>query len=188
VSSSSAIQSQGSCHFRDIGKDTIRMFIVAIISALVSAPLALSVQYLIMNVLSKESVNEEEEAKKMQEYQTRRVRSTRRLDGVSPSSLLPSELEENCGRNLLDDLNNLLRELSAHYAFLLARREDQAKEFRSKSCIPFPSLFRHLILFLRCLGISCGGEIFQRQIKADSSFIFVLSSVLSLLKVSRPTR
>jgi hypothetical protein len=53
----------GFCHFREIGEDMTRMFIVALISAIVSAPFALSVQYLIATVLSKETMSGEEEKK-----------------------------------------------------------------------------------------------------------------------------
>ena len=47
----------GSCHFKPIDGDITRMCIVAIFSAVVSAPLSLSIQYLISEVLSKESHN-----------------------------------------------------------------------------------------------------------------------------------
>jgi hypothetical protein len=150
-SSSFEIGSQGSCHFRDIGEDMTRMFIVAIISAVVSAPLALSVQYLIMNVLSKQCVSKDEVTKENQRYQSRKTqqwRTTRQIEmGVAPSSSEASsstELVENCGRTLLDDLNNLLNELSVHYASLLElgrEKEDQAKEFQSESHLLHSSFF-----------------------------------------------
>jgi hypothetical protein len=109
---------------------------VAMISALVSAPLALSVQYLIMNVLSKEtSLSGEEAEKEKQRHAERReerARATRRLDlGATPSPSSSSDLAENCGRSLLQDMDNLLGELSAHYGFLVGKgRADQAQEFR----------------------------------------------------------
>jgi hypothetical protein len=139
-SSSSRLESAGSCYFREIGEDMTRMFIVAIISAVVSAPLAMSVQYLIMNVLSKQSVSEEELEQERRRYESKRAErwSTRRLD-VSP--LFPA-LVESCGGTLSEDLNNLLKELSTHYSFLVGQgKEEKAKEFRSKS----PHLL-HLVL------------------------------------------
>jgi hypothetical protein len=134
--SSSGVGSGGSCHFREIGEDMVRMFIVAMISALVSAPLALSVQYLIMNVLAKETSLSGEEAEKEKqrhvERREERARTIRRLDlGATPSLSSSSDLAENCGGSLLQDMNNLLGELSAHYGSLVANeRADQAKEFR----------------------------------------------------------
>jgi hypothetical protein len=130
-STASRATSGGSCRFREIGEDITRMFIVAIISAVVSAPLALSVQYLIMNVLSKKSVSDEELEKENQRYQlTRmeRLKNMRRVDAAS------SELVESCGKTLLEDLGNLLKELSAHHTALVRRnREEHAQELRGKS-------------------------------------------------------
>jgi hypothetical protein len=162
---SSAIGSPG-CHFRDIEGDMTRMFIVAMISAVVSAPLALSVQYLIMNVLSKyTSLTGEEAAKERAQKKSRRSKRISRRVGVtvapSASSSTPEphpsassdsvELDERCGRTLLDDLNNLSGELFAHYTSLLAQGQGnrKAKEFRSKfsDLISIPLLTR--------LSLSC---------------------------------
>jgi hypothetical protein len=140
---SSAVKSPGSCHFRDIGEDMTRMFIVAIISAVVSAPLALSIQHLIMNVLSKHTAltGEEAEKERVRKKSRRSKRISRRVDVTVPPSvtaaLHPSgsvELDERCGRTLLDDLNNLSGELFAHYTSLLAQGQGKrkAKEFRSR--------------------------------------------------------
>ena len=114
----------------------IRMFVVAIISAIVSAPLALSIQYLIMNVLSKPSGEKGKESVSVDV--TRKVERERGRGSVhvrvNPSSPFSSDLVERCGRTLLEDLNNLLGELFAYYTSLLAQgsEEDEAKEFRSK--------------------------------------------------------
>jgi Na+-transporting methylmalonyl-CoA/oxaloacetate decarboxylase gamma subunit len=150
-SSSPSSSAEGSCHLRDIGEDDLmRMVIVAMISAIVSAPLALSIQYLIMNVLSKRCVSDEEIEQGKQKIQTSRNQKFRRTAGAS----LP-KLVESCGQNLLEDLNNLLKELSAHYTALVANKEDdQGIEFRGKfdpasSLTPLTSSFR-------CLGISRG--------------------------------
>jgi hypothetical protein len=134
----------GSCHFREIAEDMTRMFIVAIISAMVSAPLALSVQYLIMNVLSKDGVSEEEIKKEKQQYQARRLERMRNTTRAITSGVLPSLPSEGRAETLLVELNKLLKELSAHYATLVARkREEDAKEFRGEPFIfhsPPPSL------------------------------------------------
>jgi hypothetical protein len=108
------------------------MFIVAVISAIVSAPLALSVQYLIMNVLSKQGVSDEELEKERQRYQDRRSKSFRTSLGVSPAS--SAGLVEKSGGSLMEDLSNLLKELSAHYKALVERGcEEEAKELQGKS-------------------------------------------------------
>jgi hypothetical protein len=111
---------EGSCHFRDIGGDTTRTLIVALISAIVSAPIALSIQYLVANVLSKETVDEDEEAKKKKAREVRRIetmmshRRRLKIDSRSPVS----DLVESCGKSLQDDLKNLLQELSFYFQFL----------------------------------------------------------------------
>jgi hypothetical protein len=119
----------GSCHFRDIGEDMIRMFIVALISAILTAPLALSIQYLVANVLSKESVTEEQLKKERQESQMKR----RERSKTQRISVDGKELVESCGRSLQEDLNNILNELSVHYtALVVDKKRNDAKEFRSK--------------------------------------------------------
>jgi hypothetical protein len=46
------------------------------------------------------------------------------------------ELVERCGRTLQEDLNNILKELSAHFTSLVAnKKQSDAKEFRSKSTL-----------------------------------------------------
>jgi hypothetical protein len=124
---------QGSCSFREIGEDMTRMFIVAVISAILSAPLALSLQYLILNVLSK-NVSEEATKKEKQKSRShsRRAERLRITRGVTPLS--SSEPVESCGRTLLEILNNLLKELSTHYIDLMGQGKDtNALELRSKS-------------------------------------------------------
>ncbi len=94
--SSSEVEFEGSCHYREIENDMVRMFIVAMISAIVSAPFALSIQYLIMNVLSKESINQHDESQnKLDSHKTRMERlTTKRRINVSPGTSSPTELEE----------------------------------------------------------------------------------------------
>ena len=119
--SSSEVEFEGSCHYREIENDMVRMFIVAMISAIVSAPLALSIQYLIMNVLSKESINQHDESQnKLDSHKTRMERlTTKRRINVSPVTSSPTELEESCGRDLQDDLNNILKELCNYYSEMM---------------------------------------------------------------------
>jgi hypothetical protein len=174
--STPGLGSQASCSFREIGGDMIRMFIVAMISAIVSAPLALSVQYLIMNVLSKQCVSEVELEKERQIYEQRRaerLRSTRRLD-VSPSS---QELAEWSGSSLLDDLNNLLKEVSKHYMSLVGSgKHDQAREFRSESphTFPAPQFLFSLSLFVTLLG--AWGSLVEQRSSGDQSKLIEVSS------------
>jgi DNA-binding beta-propeller fold protein YncE len=128
-----SVPDQGSCHLRDVGEDMTRMFIVAMISAVVSAPFALSVQYLIINVLSKECVSDDELEEERQRHESKRaerLKSSRRL--VTSQSSPSTDPPESCGETLLDDLNNLLKELSSHYTALVAHAEDKAKEFRGQ--------------------------------------------------------
>jgi hypothetical protein len=120
---------EGSCHFREIGDDMARMFIVAVISAIVSAPLALSIQYLIGNVLSKETSPNTDDRAALEKLQ--KQMSSRRRQTVEPHKALSTNLVELCGGSSHEDFQNLLRELSEHHAKLLKGVKGQAEEFRS---------------------------------------------------------
>lgn len=125
----------GSCHFREIGADMSRMFIVAVFSSIISAPLALSVQYLIGNILSKETETKDEE-------QDPRLRS-RSLSGrgLAITSKSP-DLVEACGGSLQEDLNNLLRELSQFFNRLESQQaQDELQGFFLPSSQIIPNLF-----------------------------------------------
>jgi hypothetical protein len=124
---------QGSCRFRDLGEDMTRMFIVAMISVIVSAPFALSFQYLIANVLSKATISGAEKEKERQRYQQLRTNRLSTTRAVSPSdSLIPSrDLVEVCGASFEEDYRNLLRELSEHYNTLVPG-STKAKDLRCK--------------------------------------------------------
>jgi hypothetical protein len=122
----------GSCHFREIGEDMTRMFIVALLSAIVSAPFALSVQYVIATVLSRETIDEAEAEKERREMQARRTElalfQRQRSVAVAPG------LVESCEGSSADDYNNLQRELSEHYTQLLEKKDGaaEAEEFRGE--------------------------------------------------------
>jgi hypothetical protein len=104
------------------------MFIVAMVSAIVSAPFSLSVQYLIATVLSRESIDEEETEKDKQEIQEKRAQSRRQL-----SVAVASDLVESCGSSSLEDYNNLQKELFEYYKHLLKKTEKSAaEEFRGE--------------------------------------------------------
>jgi hypothetical protein len=103
-----------------------RMFIVALISAIVSAPFALSVQYLIATVLSRETIDEEE-AEKAQESHLKRTMS-RRQNSVSVSL----DLAELCGRSSEEDFKNLKKELSEYYKYLAEDQAEKAEEFQGE--------------------------------------------------------
>jgi hypothetical protein len=158
----SSSSSTGSCHFREIGEDMTRMLIVALISAIVSAPFALSVQSLIVNVLSKETIDEEElekEKQKMHEARLRRTQSLRLRETIASTSTDPVEIGDGGGSSD-NDLKKLQTELTAHFKYLKTKSEGvaSAKEFRGE-CLgaPFSVLSPLLTLFLfRLLGLSCG--------------------------------
>jgi hypothetical protein len=127
----------GSCHFREIGGDMARMFIVALISAIVSAPFALSVQSLIVNVLSKEAIEEEElekEKKKLYEASIRRTQSLRLREAT-----LLADLVRSGGGPSDNDLKNLQTDLMEFYKDLKMNNEGRvsAKEFRGE-CLATP--------------------------------------------------
>jgi hypothetical protein len=94
------------------------------------------VQYLIMNVLSKQGVSEGEVERVRSEW-----RSTKRIWRLNVSVVSPSsstELVERCGRTLLEDMNNLLHELSTYFTALVRQgKESKAKRLRSKSNLKF---------------------------------------------------
>jgi hypothetical protein len=128
-----SLSSNGSCHFREIGEDMTRMFIVAMISATLSAPLALSLQYLIANVLSKECVSGEELEREKQQSQLNRTQRlmSKRSTNIKVGNSKSTELVEICGESSPEDLKNILKELSQYYNALVAnKRLDKAKEFR----------------------------------------------------------
>jgi hypothetical protein len=123
ASANATSAAEGNCFFRNVGSDMTRMFIVAMISAVVSAPFALSIQYLIGNFLSKETVESSNSATPT----TSAVVSVkqRRTKVGSNQSL---SLVERCGRSLQEDLNNLLRELSKYYQDHLSQWDEKERE------------------------------------------------------------
>jgi hypothetical protein len=127
---SNASPDQGSCHFRDIGEDMTRMFIVAIISAIVSAPLALSVQYLIVTVLSKDIYDEELAQEEKQKSHFARLQTI--LLQRTRVAVNCVDLVESCGKSSDEDLKNLQRELSDYYEHLLRKTGNQAEEFQGE--------------------------------------------------------
>jgi hypothetical protein len=121
VSSTSA--DQGSCHDRQISDDLTRVFIVAMISAVVSAPFALSIQYLVVNILPRET-----QLSKWNSLQ--KLLSSRKLS-VDPE-FSPADLVEKCGSSVSEDLENLLKDISGHYKRLLKANKPKAEEFRGE--------------------------------------------------------
>jgi hypothetical protein len=118
-------EGSGSCHFREIGADMMRMFIVAMISAIVSAPFALSVQYLIVSVLSKEPIDEKEIKKEANSSYLARILSMRQRP-------IDIGLPESCGESANEDLRNLQKEASKFYCRIVTNENEVnlAKEFR----------------------------------------------------------
>jgi hypothetical protein len=122
-----------SCQFREIDEDITRMFIVAMISAIVSAPFALSIQYLIVNVLSQEPLNSEDIEKENEKKKWMRIHKllSRRRRSIGPeTSEMADLLVESCGESPQDDLQNLLKEVSGYYKSLQIEDPTMAKEFR----------------------------------------------------------
>jgi hypothetical protein len=122
-----------------------RMLIVAMISAIVSAPLALSIQYLIVNVLSKETIDEEKLAKekeKLHEMRMKRIQSLRQREDCP-------DLDGSCGGSLDNDMKNLQGELMGHYKYLKGKSDGgvSAKEFRGNWVVlPFPVCLTPLLM------------------------------------------
>jgi hypothetical protein len=135
-----------------------RMFIVALISAIVSAPFALSVQYLIVNVLSKQTMSQEEEKKEKEREISLASKLWRSLctrkTSIEPYVFNSSDLEESCGTSTQDDLNHLLQEVSGYYKYLQEKNRERAKEFRSESFLPCPPYFpsSHSLILSPCLS------------------------------------
>jgi hypothetical protein len=128
---SSTTPEQGSCHFRELGEDMTRILIVAMISAVISAPFALSFQYLIANVLSKSMISQVEEEKERQRYQQQRIGRLSTSSRAASLTPFKSNLVEECGGSFEEDYQNLLRELSKHYNTLVSE-STKAKELRCK--------------------------------------------------------
>jgi hypothetical protein len=123
-----SVPSSGSCHFREIGGDMARMLIVALISAIVSAPFSLSLQSLIVNVLSKETIDEVEMEKEKQTLYKMRIQRTRQRETRNSMDLVGSS-----GGSSDQVLKKLLGEIMAHYKYLRDSQSDggvKAKEFR----------------------------------------------------------
>jgi hypothetical protein len=116
-----------SCHFRSIDQAMTRMFIVAVISSVISAPFALSVQYLIGNILSRETLVTSDVSSTNNNNDNTSVvvvkkRSTRRnVDAHKKSP--EDEIEEICGSTLQQDLQSLLSDIT----WLFQRLSDEEK-------------------------------------------------------------
>jgi hypothetical protein len=110
------------------------MLIVALMSAIVSAPFALSVQALIVNVLSKETIDEEELKKENQKMYEARIRRTQSLRHRATTASLELVERAEGGGSSDNDLKNLQTELTAHYQYLKTRGAS-AKEFQGDSVL-----------------------------------------------------
>jgi hypothetical protein len=151
--SNSTLPLPGSCHFREISDGMIRMFIAAMLSSVVSALPALSIQYLICNVLAKEVI----------EQKTNRVQSKMRilttLQQLFPSNLksrkrsMKVSLEESCGKTTTEDLKNLQKDLTHHYNSLVATNAPlELEEFRGTVLISLACFSSFLYHLRRCVG------------------------------------
>jgi hypothetical protein len=103
------------------------------ISAIVSAPFALSIQYLVVNILPQETMTPVEAKRETQLSKwnsLQKLLSSRNLS-VDPESP-PTDLVEKCGRSVSEDLENLLKDISGHYQRLLKANKPKAEEFRGE--------------------------------------------------------
>jgi hypothetical protein len=177
-----SLSSNGSCHFRDIGEDMTRMFIVAMVSATLSAPLALSLQYLIANVLSKECVSGEDLEKEKQQSQlnrTQRLMSSR-LMNIKAGDSKSTELVERCGESSPEVLKNLLKELSQYYNELVAnKRVDKAKEFRGS--FDFYSFLISPLRFVAKLCTDAWGSLVKDKSENTSKDLKVFTRATQLI-------
>jgi hypothetical protein len=109
------------------------MFIITVLSAVVSAPFALMVQYVIGCVLSKEVLtkNDLEKIKSS----TRRLQKRRTALDTGGSDLV-----ESCGGSLHEDLRNLLRDWTGYHRRLLSENAENAEEFQGRVSFPPNSL------------------------------------------------
>jgi hypothetical protein len=138
---------EDSCHFRPISGDLERVFVVAILSAIISAPLSLAVQYLITNVLSLETSESLESPHDV--AVSDEVSAVGRRKRVL-SEQNSSSLRECCGDSLFHDLKNLVEEVSSYASRL---QGEQLKQFTgtiysSLASLLTPSLGRLLGLAL----------------------------------------
>jgi hypothetical protein len=114
------LPSSGDCQFREIGGDLTRVFIVAFLSAVISAPFAMAFQYVIKHLLSRELLNEQAAPG----HSIARVRST----GVQGAN--QNHLSELCGDSLSADFKNLMDELKGCYEQLaLPEQSSSAPDF-----------------------------------------------------------
>jgi hypothetical protein len=121
-------ESDGSCHFRPISGDMERVFVVAILSAVISAPLSLAVQYLITNVLSPETCEALLVSDEMTVGPRKRVLSEQNS----------SSLRECCGDNLFHDLKNLVTEVSSYGSRL---EGEKLEEYTGRALSSSPTSF-----------------------------------------------
>jgi hypothetical protein len=128
--------SSGSCSLREIGDDLNRMFTVVLISAIVSAPFALSVQYLIMNVLSKEITTTKTDQRT--EYLLTLESLKRRL------TVKPEDTDD----GVQNDRKILSKDWSDYYEHLKTTNPKLAASFQGKIAM----IFLCLTHFHRCLG------------------------------------
>jgi hypothetical protein len=107
LSTNVTVASKGTCAFRDIGRDATRVFTVAILSAIISAPFSLLVQYLVTNILC--APNDLSSSSSSEDLRFLRTRSVRTMVGIETN-----ELREASGMSLSSDFKNLLDELSRY--------------------------------------------------------------------------
>ena len=129
----------GMCSFREIGEDATRMFIITVLSAIISAPFALTVQYVIGCILSKESLTRSD----LEKIKNSSLGSSNRRTAVAAEG---ADLVESCGSSGHEDLRNLLSDWGRHHRSLLSENAERAEEFQGT--------FLECSLFLLLLTVS----------------------------------
>jgi hypothetical protein len=131
----------GHCIFRPISDDPVRIVIAALISAIVSTPLSVAVQWTVLHILSRpvgDSDNQDDllESKDINSHSdplsgntsaSENSASTRKKRNSSKRLVL----REACGESVEDDASNLLAEIQSHLKYLSRQERD---EFNGTSC------------------------------------------------------
>jgi hypothetical protein len=141
-SEDAADPTSGECSFRPIQGDFIRVVTVALVSAVASAPLSLSLQYIISNFLTKETSDKEDEDAS--------VVSVRKISRKQTAAN-QEYLQERCGGTVTEDLQNLTRELLAHRRTISGKDKQifDGDMFHGFICCHCNC---YIVLYCRCLG------------------------------------
>jgi hypothetical protein len=136
----------GSCQSRPISGDMKRVFIVALLAAVLSAPLSIMVQYIVVYLLSPETESSDDSINSRRVSRgLSRIGSRKRVTTVTGNSI-----HESCGNSLINDLNNLMVDLSNYQSSLSGH---SLEEFSGNHLsIPLSSFTLTSLSLRRCVG------------------------------------